>query len=153
REWAKVRTLWHPEGRMVTTWGGLATPDQFAAAAEEGYARGDRMMHLNAGTTVEVSGARAVAQTRLCIMQRGLVEGVLCDVACYGRDYDFVERREGSWGFVLRQPIYERDTITPVDPARTVELEPARLAKYPEGYARLAYLQETIGYPILPNLP
>ena len=42
-------------------------------------------------------------------MQRGEVEGVLCDVACTGRFYDFLEQRQGRWGIVFRQPIYEKD--------------------------------------------
>ena len=41
----------------------------------------------------------------------------LVDVVCTGRFYDFIERRQGRWGFVLRQPIYEKDRMDPVDPA------------------------------------
>jgi hypothetical protein len=44
----------------------------------------------------------------MTIMQRGPVDGVLCDVACTGRFYDFLEKRDGRWGMVLRQPIYEK---------------------------------------------
>ena len=81
------------------------------------------------------------------------MHGVLCDVTCLGRAYDFFEVQGGRWGFVLRQPIYERDSLVPVDPTQTVELDPERLARFPDGYARLAYLQEGLGYTIIPNMP
>ena len=51
-----------------------------------------------------------------------------------GRFYDFFERREGRWGLVLRQPIYEKDRLDPVDPSARVALDPALLARFPEGY-------------------
>jgi hypothetical protein len=60
--------------------------------------------------------------------------GVLCDAACIGRFYDFLERRGGRWGLVLRQPIYERDRLDPVDPTITLELDADLLGDFPEGY-------------------
>ena len=53
----------------------------------------------------------------MTISQRAAVHDVLCDVVCTGRFYDFFERRDGRWGLVLRQPIYEKDRLDPVDPA------------------------------------
>ena len=153
RRWDRIESLWHEGGMMMTTWGGHSTPAEFALAAQQGFDRGDRMMHSNGGTTVDVVGNRAVAETKLRIMQRGVLHGVQCDVTCIGRDYDFCEKRGGRWGFVLRQPIYERDFIEPVDPSQTIELDAARLARFPEGYARLAYLQETLGYGIITTMP
>jgi hypothetical protein len=153
RRWDKVAALWHEDGVMMTTWGGTATPAEFARAAEAGFKAGDRMLHSNGGTTVEIAGSRAVAQTKMRIMQRGPVDGVLCDITCLGRDYDFLEKRGGRWGFVLRQPIYERDSIVPVNPWEPVRLDQGRLAAFPEGYARLAYVQQTGGYDIVDRMP
>ena len=52
----------------------------------------------------------------MTINQRAEVDGVLVDVVCTGRFYDFLEKREGRWGIVRRQPIYEKDRMDPVDP-------------------------------------
>jgi hypothetical protein len=153
RDWEKFLTVWHDDGVMMTTWGGRTSPQGFADAAQAGYDRGDRMLHGCGPTNVELAGDRAIAQGKLRIMQRGPVEGVLCDVTCIGRVYDFYEKREGRWGLVLRQPIYERDFITPVDPAHTVTLDADRLAALPDGYARLGYLQAGLGYEIKPDMP
>ncbi len=57
------------------------------------------------------------------------------------------------WGIVLRQPIYEKDRLDPVDPAVSLALDPELLARYPEGYRYLAYLQVRAGYPVKPDMP
>ena len=54
---------------------------------------------------------------------------------------------------MLRQPIYERDCIVPVDPAATVKLDPALLARFPEGYRHLAYLQTKNGQTVKTDMP
>ena len=54
---------------------------------------------------------------------------------------------------MLRQPIYEKDRMDPVDPAARLELDPALLARFPEGYRHLAYLQTGIGYTVKPDMP
>ena len=78
-------------------------------------------------------GERAIAQTKMTISQRASVEGVVVDVVCTGRFYDFIERRQGKWGMVLRQPIYEKDRMDPVDPAARLSLDAALLAQFPGG--------------------
>ena len=89
----------------------------------------------------------------MTISQRGSVEGVLCDVVCTGRFYDFIERRQGRWGVVLRQPIYEKDRVDPVDPAARLALDQAKLAEFPAGYRHLAYIQTQIGYTVKRDMP
>jgi hypothetical protein len=89
----------------------------------------------------------------MTISQRGLVQGVACDVVCTGRFYDFVEKRAGRWGMVLRQPIYEKDRVDAIDPAAKLELDQAALAGFPAGYRHLAYIQTQIGYTVKLDMP
>ena len=152
RLWDRFRSLWHPEGRMNATWfqGGF---EEFIRVSQEGYDRGVRIMHFLGGSSIDVAGERAIAQTKMTIGQRASVDGVLCDVVCTGRFYDFLERREARWGLVLRQPIYEKDRVDPVDPAAQLSLDPRLLRRFPEGYRHLAYLQARIGYTVKPDMP
>jgi hypothetical protein len=150
--WERFRTVWHDDGRMMATWF-QGTADEFIKVSAEGYARGVRILHFLGGTSIDVAGTRAIAQTKMTISQRARVEDVLCDVVCTGRFYDFLEKRDGRWGLVLRQPIYEKDRLDPLDPAAKLELDPALLAKFPEGYRHLAYLQTRIGYKVKPDMP
>ena len=152
RMWDRFRTLWHAEGRMMATWfqGGF---EDFIKANDEGWARGVRILHFLGGGAIGVAGDRAIAQTKMTISQRAPVEGVICDVVCTGRFYDFFERRAGRWGLVLRQPIYEKDRIDPVDPSAKLTLDQELLKRFPEGYRHLAYLQTKVGYQVKPDMP
>ena len=150
--WDRFRTVWHKDGRMMATWF-QGTADEFIKVSQEGYARGVRILHFLGGTSIDLKGARAVAQTKMTISQRAVVEGVLCDVVCTGRFYDFLEKRGGRWGVVLRQPIYEKDRIDPVDPAARLVLDQQLLNTFPEGYRHLAYLQTRIGYTVKRDMP
>jgi hypothetical protein len=151
-DWERFRTVWHDDGTMMATWF-QGPADEFISVSREGFERGVRILHFLGGSSIELSGERAIAQTKMTISQRGAVEGVECDVVCTGRFYDFLERRDGRWGLVLRQPIYEKDRVDPVDPAARLELDPQLLARFPEGYRHLAYVQTQIGYPVKDDMP
>ncbi len=152
RQWERFRTVWHKDGQMWATWF-QGTFEEFIKVSQEGYDRGVRIMHMLGGMSIDIKGKRAIAQTKMTISQRAKVEGVLCDVVCTGRFYDFLEKRKGRWGIVLRQPIYEKDRLDPVDPAAKLRLDKKLLARFPEGYRHLAYLQTRIGYKVKTDMP
>jgi len=152
RMWDRFRTVWHDDGRMMATWF-QGTRDEFIEVSEEGWQKGVRILHFLGGSAIDVAGTRAIAQTKMTISQRARVDDVLCDVVCTGRFYDFFEKRAGRWGLVLRQPIYEKDRLDPLDPSAKLTLDAELLARFPEGYRHLAYLQTRIGYTVKPDMP
>ncbi|MBW7974549.1 nuclear transport factor 2 family protein [Bradyrhizobium sp. BR 10289] len=151
-DWERFATVWHEEGWMSATWFQGPARD-FIRVSQEGFAKGVRILHFLGGTSIDLAGERAIAQTKMTISQRAPVHDVLCDVVCTGRFYDFLEKRQGQWGIVRRQPIYEKDRIDPVDPAATLQLDQKTLAALPEGYRHLAYMQELIGYKVKRDMP
>ena len=151
-DWERFRTVWHDDGRMMATWF-QGSADDFIRVSREGFERGVSILHFLGGSAIEVAGDRAIAQTKMTISQRASVDGVLCDVVCTGRFYDFLERRDGAWGLVLRQPIYEKDRLDPVDPSARLELDGALLERFPAGYRHLAYAQTRIGFDVQPDMP
>jgi hypothetical protein len=155
-DWDRFRTVWHDDGRMMATWR-QGTADEFIQASREGWDRGVRILHFLGGTSIDLAmdlaAPRAIAQTKMTISQRATVHGVLCDVVCTGRFYDFLEQRAGRWGLVLRQPIYEKDRMDPVDPGAALRLDPQLLNRFPEGYRHLGYLQAGIGYTVKVDMP
>jgi ketosteroid isomerase-like protein len=151
-DWERFATVWHDDAVMMATWFKGPAAD-FIRVSRAGFERGVSILHFLGGTSVDVDGGRAIAQTKMTISQRAEVEGVLCDVVCTGRFYDFLERRDGRWGIVLRQPIYEKDRLDPVDPAATLALDPDRLALFPAGYRHLGYAQSSIGFDVKRDMP
>lgn len=151
-DWERFATVWHEEGWMSATWFQGPARD-FMRVSQESFAKGVRILHFLGGISIDLAGERAIAQIKMTISQRAPVHDVLCDVVCTGRFYDFLEKRQGKWGIVRRQPIYEKDRIDPVDPAAALRLDQQALAALPEGYRHLAYMQELIGYKVKRDMP
>ena len=151
-DWERLRTTWHEGGRMETTWFS-GTGEQFIAGSQAAFNRGIEVLHTLSGTTVDLAGNRAIAQTKMAINQRADVDGIACDCVCMGRFYDFLEKREGRWGLMLRQPIYEMDRLDPLDSSAHLDLDKDRLATMPAGYRYLAYIQSGLGLNVKFDLP
>jgi SnoaL-like protein len=150
--WERFATVWHDDGWMTATWF-QGPAREFIRVSREGFERGVNILHFLGGFTCDLASDRAISQVKMTINQRADVDGVLVDVVCTGRFYDFLERRQGRWGIVRRQPIYEKDRMDPVDPAARLTLDPARLAMFPEGYRHLGYLQSKVGFTVKTGLP
>jgi SnoaL-like domain len=151
-DWERFRGVWHDDGRMMATWF-QGSAEEFIAVSRAGFEKGVSILHFLGGNSVDVAGNRAISQTKMTISQRALVHDVTVDVVCTGRFYDFFEKRKDRWAIVLRQPIYEKDRMDPVDPATPLKLEAQLLQRFPEGYRHLAYLQTGIGYQVKPDMP
>jgi hypothetical protein len=151
-DWERFASVWHDDGVMMATWYQGPARD-FIRVSREGFERGINILHFLGGNSVDVAGDRAVSQTKMTISQRAKVHGVECDVVCTGRFYDFLERRDRRWGIVLRQPIYEKDRLDPIDPTASVTLDRALLDQFPTGYRHLAYLQTGLGFKVKPDMP
>jgi hypothetical protein len=150
--WDEFAALWHDDGWMTATWfQGPAT--EFIKVSRTGFEHGVRIAHFLGGFTCQTAGDRAIAQTKMKIEQRASLGGVEVDVTCSGRFYDFLERRQGRWGLVRRQPIYEKDRLDVVDPAASLEIDAGKLATFPYGYRFLGYVQQEQGQQVLRGLP
>jgi hypothetical protein len=151
-DWERFATVWHSDGYMTATW--FQGPAQdFIEVSRKGFEAGVNILHQLGGWSCELAGARAVSQAKMVILQRAEMDGVMCDVACWGRFYDFFEKRDGRWAIVRRQPIYEKDRLDPVDPAAHLALDAGLLTRFPEGYRHLAYLQTKAGFLVKQGLP
>lgn len=150
--WDRFRTLWHPEGRMSATWF-FGSSELFIERASASMAAGVIGHHYLGGSSIEIKDSRAIAQTKMTAAARAPVDGVLCDATTFGRFYDFFEKREGKWAIVLRQPIYEKDRLDPVDCTEKVICDPEILQRFPQAYCHLAYAQTKVGLTVNPQLP
>ena len=118
-EWDRFATVWHDDGWMMTTWFQAPARD-FIARSRKAFEGGLRVLHNLGGSSIDVRGDRAVAHTKMEITQRAEVHGVEVDVRCQGRFVDALEQRDGRWGIVLRQPVYELDQMRAVSIIRSL---------------------------------
>ena len=151
-DWERFATVWHDDGRMIATWF-QASASEFIAGCRNAFEAGLVGLHSLGGTSIEVKGNRAVAHSKMQIVQRGEVDGVEVDVTCTGRFVDALEKRNDRWGMVLRQPVYELDRMAAVNPAQVPDLDQSLLQAYPQGYRYLAYLQTKMGFDVSKTLP
>jgi hypothetical protein len=151
-DWQRFATVWHDDGWMTATWF-QGPASKFIEVSRAGFDRGVSILHFLGGFTCDIAGTRAISQTKMTINQRAMVDGLEVDVVCTGRFYDFLEKRDDRWAIVRRQPIYEKDRMDPVEPSRRLMLDVTVLAKFPEGYRHLGYLQTKNGFTVKGNLP
>ena len=145
----QLRSLYTADAVVHTTW--------FSGSAAEFIERsskgGGRAQHFIGAVCVELNGDRAIAEARAVLLVRAPLQGVEVDVTCYLRFYDWFLRTASGWRIRMRNGIYEKDRIDPVDPSKTVSLDPDALARYPDGYRHVAYVQASGGARITPDLP
>ena len=151
-DWERFRAVWHDDGRMMATWF-QGPAERSIEVSREGWNKGVSILHFSGGSSIDVAGERAIAQTKMTISQRAAIDGVVCDVVCTGRFYDFFDKRRDVWAIVLRQPIYAKDRLDPVDPNAKLELDAGLLGQFPEGYRHLAYAQTKNGFKVKRDMP
>ena len=152
-DWERFKTVWHPQGWMNATWF-QGPADKFIEVSADGFNKGLSIIHhFYGGFGCDIAGDRAITQTKMTISQRGRIDGVLVDVLCTGRMYDFLQKHEGRWLVRRRQPIYEKDRMDPVDPSDSITPDKMLLESFPQGYRYLAYLQSKLGFAVKKGLP
>src|ERR1700729_1714898 len=90
-QWERLATLWHSEGRMITTWS-QSSAGEFIARSRRAWDDGIKVLHTMGGASIDVIGPRAVSISRMEIIQRAMVDGVLVDVNCRGRFWDALQK-------------------------------------------------------------
>ena len=152
-DWENFRTCWHEGAIMNATWF-QGDAGQFIDNAAKAFATSKSVsVHFLGGTSIALKGARAIAQTKMMITSRDSLDGVDLDVVCVGRFYDFFEKRGGRWAIVERQPIYEKDRLDPLDPAKMPKFDPEVYNSIPMGYRHLGYIQVKRGLPVKRDMP
>lgn len=153
RQWDLLRTCYWPGARVRTTWlDGTAEDFIEASIRSATNPQAPLAQHALGGTTVRVSGDRALAETRMTILLRTELDGVEIDITAWGRFVDRLVCAQGEWRLVQRDPIHEKDRLDPLDPQAILKLDPTRLAAQPRAYRHIAYVQSLGGARITPDL-
>ena len=150
--WDKLRSFYTCDAIMYTTWF-VGPAAEFVERSMEAAKKGARGQHFIGAASIDIKGNKAIAETRMILLVRGMLEGIEVDVTCYGRFYDRFVKPDGQWLIQKRMVVYEKDRMDVLDPALSLQLDHEELLKRPEGYRHLAYLQSRAGASITPDLP
>jgi hypothetical protein len=138
-----------------SAWSGGRDIDEFIKISQEGRAKGDHIMHRENGTLVDLNlgKKRAIGKMKATITQRFSFDGTQVDVECDCRFIFFCKQEGDAWKVQYVRLFYEKDKMISVDGSSLPTLNKEILAKYPEGYRYLGFAQESIGQPVLKDLP
>jgi hypothetical protein len=149
-DWDRLRAVFHPDGVMTST---RFTGPAEAFIANAAKNKTSRSTHFMGGTSARLHGNKAIAESRMILLSRSTLDGIEVDVTCYGRFYDRFVKLDGAWRVLKRNAIYEKDRLEPVRPGVALKLDEAELARFPEGYRYLAYVQSKSGSTVDLTLP
>lgn len=155
-EWQNYRSLFTKKDAYVwTTWSGGLSIEDFIAVSIKGRANGDFIMHRENGTlaNVNLSTQRGIGKMKATITQRFAMKGIPIDVECDCRFIFFAKIEDGEWKAQYVKLFYEKDKVVPVNGKDVPDFPKEELDKYTEGYKYLAVAQNSLGHPILNDLP
>jgi hypothetical protein len=143
--WQQMRDAFWPDSTVNLSWFTGSGPD-FVARSEDMSGRGDRSVHRIAAPVVHVHGDRAYAEAATAVEFQIDLDGVRADLISYTRLNYRLERRNGTWGVLSLDAIYERDTLAPKVPGQNIPIAPEVIKGRRPSYALLAYYLDRRGY-------
>jgi ketosteroid isomerase-like protein len=154
-EFDKLRSCYTEDATMITSWfdgpAGIFVDRSVEMRKHQPRDRG--AMHLIGGTTSEINGDKAFAETRITLLARGMVHDKLVDATVYGRFLDFLRKVNGDWRIQRRVPVYDKDALQLVVPGEALLLDAERLATLQVGFRHMAYMQSAAGLTISTTIP
>ena len=150
--WDGLRRAFHPDGTMTATWF-QGSVEEFIAGCQRSWAAGSKSAHFIGGSVVQLNGRKALAETRIILLIRDMVDDVEVDVTCYGRFHDRFVKTGDDWRILARGVVYEKDRLDPVRPEAVLRLDDAILKRFPEGYRHVAYAQTKRGLRVATDRP
>ncbi|MFI9504151.1 nuclear transport factor 2 family protein [Nocardia sp. NPDC052566] len=149
--WDRMGECFAVDSRVRLSWFDGSGAD-FVTGSRRMAAGGTASRHRNSPPVAEVRGDRAVVELPTAIEIRTEIDGVEVDLTSYARLVYRVERRGGRWLIVSLDAVYERDTMVPTVPGTVWPGAATAFARFRPSYRMLAYLVETMGYPLDPDL-
>lgn len=145
--WEQMRAAFLPDARVHLSWFTGSGAD-FVTRSVAMSGRGDRSVHRMSPPVVHVRGDRAYLEAATAVEFRVDIDGTAADLISYTRLNYRLARRDGRWGVLSLDAIYERDTLTPVVPGERVALGADALTGRRPSYALIAHCLDRKGYPV-----
>ena len=151
-DWERFATVWHADGWMTATWFQGPYAD-FIKISKKSFDAGVNILHQLGGWSCDIAGDRAISQTKMTILQRGRSTG--CRWTWCAGVASTTSSRSGTAAGAssAANRSTRRIAWTRWIRQRRCRSTPSLLAKFPEGYRHLAYLQAKVGFKVKEALP
>jgi hypothetical protein len=150
-DWGALSACYVDESLVRTTWF-QGTGAEFAEASRRMAENGRHSKHPIWPILARVAGDRALVESHSQIQNRSSIDGVEVDMVQYCRFFSRVVRTSDGWRLATFEAIYQKDTISPVDPTASVPLVWEDLAGYRESYRIWTWAMQKRGYRVAQDL-
>lgn len=145
--WNQMRAAFLPESTVRLSWF-TGTGPEFVAQSQDMSGRGDLSVHRLAPPAIRVHDDRAHAEASASVELRIDFDGTPAHLISFTRLNYRLLKRDGDWGVLSLDAVYERDTLTPAVPGQTITVDPAAVEKLRPSYPLLAFYLQRRGYPV-----
>ncbi|MDO4333403.1 MAG: hypothetical protein Q4C58_12075 [Eubacteriales bacterium] len=145
------KKLWHEDGRLFTTWfegpvseylgNPTITPKENISPDSPAESHGHRVND----TIVWLNGNKAIAEILCFLNFRTEIKGEWMDSQCWCRMHYRLEKRDGKWGILYFEGIYEKDRMDPVFMDSTLTVTRQELMRFRAINWNMAYRRSNIG--------
>ena len=117
-DWQALESCFHPDATVVISWYAGSAKGFIERSKEAAKNRKpeERSAHWLGNSRATANGNRGLLETDVQILNRDYLDGHLFDCTCYGRFFDFFEKRDGTWRISKWTCIYDKDRLDPVLP-------------------------------------
>jgi hypothetical protein len=117
-EWETMRACFHPEASVLVSWFAGPAAEFFTRtiAMSAGRRPEERSKHSFGNMRATLNRDRAILETDINVLARDVLDGYLFDFTIYGRFFDLIEKRDGTWKIFRMTCIYDKDRLDPVVP-------------------------------------
>lgn len=117
-DWEALESCFHPDATVVISWyaGSAKGFIERSKDAAKNRKPEERSAHWLGNTRATAKDDRGLLETDVQILNRDYLDGILFDCTCYGRFFDFFEKRDGTWRISKWTCIYDKDRLDPVLP-------------------------------------
>lgn len=124
---------WFKDGEIFTTWFKGKVTDYFNAKPTKRENKPDEKEshgHKINNTVVWLKDKKAIAEIICTLTFRTCLDGKWVDIQCNSRMHYRVEKRDGVWGIVYMEGIYEKDRMDSVFGDEPFYIKKEQLEKY-----------------------
>src|SRR5690606_29190683 len=147
-----MRACFHADAYVQTSWYEGTGAEAYVEASRKRMGDRPAGTHWVFPAFAQVEGDRATVESPALIASRTRLEGIEVDFQVFCRFFTRAVREAGEWKLLTFRVLFERDNLNTVDPADPLPVDRKLLATLRPSYKHLAYVQQSRGVKVNPDL-